>query len=270
MKLNIKWEIKINEAEYYIELIEMNLLGKATLSVNGEISKYAPTSQSGIGQWVLFNCGKQECLLKINPDKKSADIFINGISLNDNPRYEVLAGEETTSNNPFASVELHRKVRNGLSSFFSVIILSIVNIFMVLFNSPISFPFSIFSTTLVLGTGTALTEEFGGIIITAVCIGISIAIIAFYAALYYFSTKSTIATWIAFAFLLVDTAGLVFVGFLSQDFASIVIDIAFHAWILWSVIQLAIARKKLTDLTLSKIPTSIPTISSVEMLSPAE
>jgi hypothetical protein len=267
MKANIKWSGKLNGTEYYIEYVEMNFLGKVALMINGSTEKYSPAYQRGTGYWVLFNFGSKECLLNISPDKKAAEIFYGGLPLSENPvidepeddpepdrpEIEAVKGNKPNPYPLFRATDLNRKVRNGTGSFFSILLLTVVNIFLVLFNAPVSFPFSLFGTTMVLGTGMAFTEEFGGVLAMVVSIAIAVSIIAFYAILYYFSSRSVAAVWVAFAFLVLDTAGLVLIGFLSQDVVSVLVDIAFHVWILWSIFRLGIAKKKLADIIFSKI-----------------
>lgn len=265
MKANIMWDSKINGSDYLIEYVETNFMGKVTLMVNGELTKYIPTKQSGQGNWVLFNCGKKECLLKISLDKKTAEVYVNGKPLSENPVIEDIEGEEDITHSAFESVELNRKVRNGTGSFFTIIVLSVINVFLTLFNAPVSFPFSIFSANFALGMGFSFNEEFGGTIILIVATAIAFAMIAFYAVLYFFSIRSMAAIWIAFAFLIMDTLGLVAFGFLSQEIVSMLIDIGFHGWILWSVLQLGLAKKKLTQITMERIYFHENSFNSVNM-----
>lgn len=248
MRADMQWNVKLNDMDYYIVYSGMNFWGKVSLSVNGTIEKFCTTYQKGIGYWVLFNCGPKKCLLRLDISKTSGEVFIHGLPVSQNPVIDDLTGEPD-----FQSVELNRKVRNGTSSFFSIIILTLVNVFLLLFDAPIAFPFSLFGTTLVLGMGMGFADEFGNSVILGVALVVALGIIGFYAVLYYHSIRSVAPVWIAFAFLLMDTVGLILFGIWSQDMLSILIDIAFHAWILWSILQLGIAKKNLTHATLAQI-----------------
>lgn len=250
---NIAWDVRINDSDYFIEYAGMNFMGKITLIVNGEVTKHTPTPQCEAGYWVLFNCGRNECLLNIAYDKKSAEVFVDGKPLSKNPIITDEYESKTQTNSPFESVALNRKVRSGTSSFLSIIFLTIINIFLQFLNAPISFPFSLFSTQVALVFGMDLSESGLGVAAIVITASIIISILIVYLVLYYFSIRSIIAIWIAFAFLIIDTIGLVLVGVLSQDMVSILIDIGFHVWILWSILQFGIAKQKLTKATMKRV-----------------
>jgi hypothetical protein len=53
--------------------------------------------------------------------------------------------------------------------------------------------------------------------------------------------------------LIIDTVGLVLFAISSGDMGSFFIDIGFHAWILWSILEFGLAKKQLTQVTLNRI-----------------
>lgn len=246
MKTTIKWAKKLNNIDYIIEYNGMSFFGNVMISVNGLQDKYKPVYIKESGFWVVFYCGTEECMLNISKDKKSARLLLNESNDETNESAKVSFPE-------FEAANLNRKVSRHASSFFSLIILTLINIPLILFNAPVSFPFSLSSPVIILSVATGFMQESGisilGTIITIIAVG---TILLVYLALYYFSHKAISAVWITFGLVILDTLILLGLVVMAQDFLGSAIDLAFHAWILWAILQLGIAKGKLKKAVLAR------------------
>lgn len=279
MEKGIRWRKIINDSEYFIEYESMTFFGNVLLTVNGDKAKYSPVYRKEDGYWVIFYCGSSECLLNIAKDRSTARILSRKDEDVSSDGFE--AADETGSvvqNTPaagntgfpaFEAVELNRKVRNGMGSFFTLLILSLINLPLMYGNASISFPYSIFTSMAVAGYGAGTSSDLGGDM-PAIIISLSIAvsIIIFYGILYYYSFRYNAIIWLSFAFLILDTMILLGFALLSGAAGDFVIDMAFHAWILWSILQLGIAKSKLQKALLNRIP--VLTDEMVGAYDPAE
>ncbi|MHB1485580.1 MAG: hypothetical protein ACYCYI_13110 [Saccharofermentanales bacterium] len=246
MATSIKWNTKLNDTEYFIEFSGMTFFGYVWLSVNWKKNKYLTIYRKDSGYWVVFNCGSAECMLNIEKDRKTCHIYQKE-SPDENPEVKIFPVFET--------VALNKKIRSGNSSFFTILVLSLINIPMVIFNSPISFPFSLFFPTLLISIGYGISDEVGGnAIIVAASIFFAVCCILFFFVLYFFSSKSIIVTWISFGLLIMDTLILSGTSILSGTLSFYIVDIVFHIWILWSVLQLGLAKNKLNAAITGRIP----------------
>ncbi|MHB1452720.1 MAG: hypothetical protein ACYCYM_02025 [Saccharofermentanales bacterium] len=265
MGKGIRWRKIINDSEYFIEYESMTFFGNVLLSVNGEKSKYSPVYRKEDGYWVIFYCGSSECLLNIAKDRSTArilsmkegDLSADVLDVADETAAAVqnttVAGSKGFP--AFEAVELNRKVRNGTGSFFTLLILSLINLPLMYGNASISFPYSIFTSMAAAGYGAGTSSDLGGDMPSVIIsLSIAISIIIFYGILYYYSFRYNAMIWLSFAFLIFDAIILLGFALLSGAAGDFIIDIAFHAWILWAMLQLGIAKTKLQKAILNRIP----------------
>lgn len=268
----IKWRKIISGTEYFVEYRGMTFFGNVLLSVNGEQGKFTPTYRKEDGFWVIFYCGSSECLLNISKDRNSARLlsqgekaFITGgqgetageaegaMPAENTAAQAAAAGDPSFPS--FAVADLNRKVRNGTGTFFSILILSLINLPLIYGNLSISFPFSIFASEMAAGIGSYSSSEAGGDMIPIILsLAFAITVILVYGVLYYFSFRSTALVWVTFAMMVFDTLLLVIIALLSESLGDFVINLAFHAWILWTLAQLGVVKAKLKKAVWSRIP----------------
>lgn len=124
------------------------------------------------------------------------------------------------------------KSRNNL---LAVVLFSLVNVVLTLFNAEISFLFSATFPMVSIGFGTALFEETGSNVFMIIGIIIALISIAFYGLCFLLSKKNKAFILVAFVFFVMDTLLLILFIVIAFD-ASILLDIVFHAWILYYLI----------------------------------
>ena len=133
-------------------------------------------------------------------------------------------------------VENFKKARSNL---LLVVIITMVNVFLIIFRANISFLFSATFPALSVAIGDAIAEINGNMYYI---LGIVVAFlaIAIYFVCYLFSKKYQMWILVALIFFTLDTFVLLglFIISLADDFNffDLIFDIAFHAWILYYLI----------------------------------
>ena len=126
-----------------------------------------------------------------------------------------------------------------------------VNVLLYIINSNTSFLFAAFSPTLALDFGYVWSEESGNGAYYIASIVLAVLIVLFYAALFLIGRKkpgAIIAALVAFA---IDTAILLFCVFVlieKEYIPDYLLDIAFHAWVMFYCISGTAAYCKLRKL----------------------
>lgn len=129
-------------------------------------------------------------------------------------------------------VEMYNSARINL---LVMIALTVINIIMLMTDSSYSFPFS--ATAPIVSASVGYTYAFMTGLNTAIYIGIAIAavIVILYLLCFIFSKKSRAWMIVALVFFSIDTAIIILwsiAGFVVSD----IIDIAFHAWVMYYLI----------------------------------
>lgn len=139
---------------------------------------------------------------------------------------------------------------------------SAVNVLLYIINSSTSFLFSAFAPSLAMDFGYVWSEESGDGIYYIVSIIAAVLIVLFYLAVFLIGRKkpgAIIAALIAFA---IDTVILllcVFVMIEKEYITDYILDIAFHAWVMFYCISGTAAYCKL-----KKLPAEAETVPAVE------
>lgn len=250
MSMTDQWFITDGQSEFFIEYSGTTPGGQAKITINGNADTYYLSLVNNTGYFVTLPCGSKECLLKVSLDGDLVELLVDGVvqdrlppAVSDNP----VVDADNAWSPQFALQQ--KRVKSGMSSFLSLIILSLVNIVLILFQAPISFPFSIFTSVAAVEIGSYIAEKAGNPLITAGGIITAVLIIGAYALFYFLAAKRTWPIWIAFGLILFDTLLLLLYAVISEAFVTFIIDLAFHIWIIWSLARLGLAKKKLRDLT---------------------
>lgn len=243
-----RWLVQDETGNFLIEFQGTTQGSQARVSINGQADTYILSPVEEKGYFAALPCGKRECFLQLSPDLATTTLYVDGTvqtPLESAPEIVMPAPDPLAAT--FAG--LQKKVKSGMGSFLTLIILSLVNLVLILVNATISFPFSIFTAIAAMSFGSAFADEAGNSTFLIVGIIVAILIIAAYGALYLLARRRTWAAWVAFGLIVCDSLLLAGFAVITQDLAGFAIDLLFHVWILWSVFNLCQARSKLDRLT---------------------
>jgi len=115
-----------------------------------------------------------------------------------------------------------------------------VHIFLLSVKATVSFPFSAFVPTMLAGVAAYGFEESGEIAVVAVVIILAVILASIFLWLYFLSKKRFAPLWIALILFALDTAVLLYMCI--EDIPSYLIDIAFHIWVISSLVGLIKAK----------------------------
>jgi len=148
--------------------------------------------------------------------------------------------------------EIEKKFEISRRNLLSVSILSLLNMLLSLLNANISFLFSATAPLFLFEVGRMFSEEMGMPALLMVSAVIALVMIAAYGVCYFLAKKYRAFMLVALIFFSIDTVFLLWTLTLGFDF-SIMLDIAFHAWVLY---YLAVGTKAWSDL--NKMPPDMP------------
>lgn len=149
------------------------------------------------------------------------------------------------NNNSENNSALLNKVKTGLGSFLTMVVLTYINIFLFLINSSVSFPFSAFIPSLCAAVANATRQNGESMILVLIIASLSVIFTSIFLLLYFLSRKYLLPVWIALVIFILDTAAMLY---LASDIGAILIDIIFHIWVIYSLVGLIKARIELNKL----------------------
>jgi len=155
-----------------------------------------------------------------------------------------------------------RREKSGMGSFLTLIVLSALNGGLVLLNSSINFPFSIFATVLAITGGSIYAEEENKPLYLVIGLIVGIVILGIYLALYFLSRRHTWPVWTAFGLLVLDAGLVLLLGLVNSDLGAVVVDLLFHGWMIYSILMLGLARRRLKP---RAVPDPVPTQPGTEV-----
>ena len=135
---------------------------------------------------------------------------------------------------------LKNKVKRANGSFLAMVVFTYVNIFLLSIKATVSFPFSAFVPTMLAGVAVFGLDEGDDFSLVATIIIIAIILTSIFLWLYFLSKKRLAPLWIALILFILDTVVLLFMGI--EDIPLYLIDIAFHIWVISSLIGLIKAK----------------------------
>lgn len=236
-----KWDIIVNGIKHEIIFDRCRISGKADLRIDGNPGTYSPVIIKRVGMFYLLEVENSEVIVKLDLQNKPVGLAQGGVYLETGLPIEEAAVLALRSSAQ-ADDPLAQKEKVGMGSFLTVVVLTYVNLVLTLMNASISFPFSAMVPPII--SSVALNGYQGTASMPVLVIGIAIAIIfaSAYLVLYLLARKSTWPIIVALIFMAIDTLVVLFLAL--DDFTSYIIDIAFHAWVIWSIVKLIGIRRK--------------------------
>jgi hypothetical protein len=235
-----KWEVIVNDESYSITFEGCKVSGKASLKINDSPVLLSPTVVKGIGIFYLFEIGDSEFILKLDLNNQPAGLAREGVYLETGLPIEeeaITALRESI----YASQSQAQKERARMGSFLTFVGLTYLNLILIAVDASISFPFSAFVPQIIMGFGL-----YGELPISPVIMVLAaIAIASVYLGLYLLARKWTWPILVTIILIILDTIVIVF--FAVDDFSSYIIDLAFHAWVVWSLAKLLAFRAKTAE-----------------------
>ena len=164
---------------------------------------------------------------------------------------------------------LERKFEIARRNLLSVVIFSAINVLLVLANTNLSFLFSATFPLFVAGFGQAWTQESGEPVFLLVAAAISIVVIGLYLLFYLLTKKRKGAIIGALVLFSLDTLFLVLLVLPGFDF-SVLINVAFHIWIMYYLITGTRAWSGLKNLHDDDLTEPVADIEPVAYAAPRE
>lgn len=235
-----KWDVMVHDTKHDVIFERAKLSGKAMISVDGIINEYAPVPVKNVGMFYFIEIEDSEIILKLVRNKPEG-LIQDGVYLDTG-----LPLEESVAESFHAFLQYHdpltTKNRTAMGSFLTFVILTFVNLFLIAINSSISFPFSATVPQVLFSIGwysQDLVLPVSSIVL--ILSGIIGAVI--YLGLYLLALKRTWPVLTTLILVSIDTIVLIVLSI--GDFTNSIIDIAFHLWVLWSIIQLYRTRRRI-------------------------
>ncbi len=247
-----RWETTLDGTVHFIEYTGNTPAGEARVLIDGEVGAYNLVLTLESRYRAMFRIDGRDATLEMDTLGESVALTVDGVAQAEStPPAAVQAGGTTGGATGDAAVDpavlkAVRRMKSGMGSFLSLAALTGINIVLQLAQASISFPFSAYASTLAIWIGQYFSESTGDSLGAIVGIAAAILITAAYGVLYFLARKRTWPVWVAFGLILVDTALLIYD--FSGDLASVIVDIAFHAWIIYSLLSLGLARRHLDRL----------------------
>lgn len=132
--------------------------------------------------------------------------------------------------------KLLKKYSSARTNLLMMLILTGVNLILIAVNASISFPFSAAMPQVAYAIGSTFAEESGSSAFFIIGLVIALISIAMYLPCYFLSKKRY--GWLigALVLFIMDTLLLILFMVTLGDFTSSLIDVAFHAWVLYYLI----------------------------------
>lgn len=236
-----QWDVFINGLKHEIVFEGCKISGKTKLRIDGNLAVYSPFIVKKVGVFCPFEVEDSELILRFDMNNHPVGLIQDGVYLETGAQIEeiVLSAFRSTKEvqDPLA---LNNKA--GMGSFLTFVILSYVNLLLIMFNASLSFPFSATVPQLVLGVFLSMNSETPSMRLLISGILISVVFTSVYLLLYLLAKKRFWPIVITLILVVIDTFVLLYLSM--DDFTFYMIDIAFHAWLVWSLIKLISTRRK--------------------------
>ena len=151
------------------------------------------------------------------------------------------------------------KFKRSRDNLLLMIIFTIVNLLLIYFNSDFYLLFSATIPTIGLAVGIELGNAF--LWIGAI---FAIVLVGFYLGCWAFSKKIRILILLAFIFFTIDTALLIVLMLIVEFDVMMLIDLAFHIWILYYLYHGAMAWSKIRDISEEEFALALANITITE------
>ncbi|WP_444659952.1 hypothetical protein ACRQV7_06945 [Caproiciproducens sp. R2] len=188
-----------------------------------------------------FEVDGSEIILRLDLKNHPVGLILDGVYLETGTPMEetVLSAFRSAqeSQNPIIAND-----RAGMGAFLTFVGLTYVNLILILMNASLSFPFSATVPQLVLGIALSWNEESPSTVLFVSGIVLSVIFASVYLLLYLLAKKRFWPVVATLVLVVLDTLVVLYLSL--DDFTFYIIDIVFHAWLMWSLIKLIGARRK--------------------------
>jgi len=234
------WNISLDGTDYSVQYQGQKPSGTVKMLINGEISEYTPTLVKSVGTFAKLDIADKDVVLKISLSGKEVSLLVNGRNIDNQEPAQPSHNLPQSSNKVNKNSVLQKKVRTGLGSYILFVGFTYVNLVLLMFKSSLSFPFSAMMPQIPLYVGLQIYIEEG--VLSAYITGIIISLIfaSVYLLLYFLSRKRVVPILVTIVFIGIDTLVLFFLSL--EDIGTILIDFAFHVWVLITMINLYRSR----------------------------
>jgi len=242
-----QWVLSLDGTEYVIQYQGSKLSGTIKMLINGEYSEYTPTLVRKVGMFAKLDIADKDVVIKISLNGKEANLIVDGLDINNQEQAQINTRPELSFNKVNRNALLQRKVKTGLGSYLTFVVFTYVNLVLVMLNADLSFPFSATVPQIPLIFGQILYEAQGMSIFYVTGIIIALILASGYLLLFFLSRKRVVPIWITIGFIIIDTIVMFLVSL--DDIGSILVDLAFHIWVIVSMINLLRSRIELNRIT---------------------
>ncbi|TQI65510.1 FAIM1 (Fas apoptotic inhibitory molecule) protein [Clostridium sp. KNHs216] len=236
-----QWDIFVNETKHEIVFEGCKISGKIKLRIDGNPVVYSPFLVKKVGMFCPFEVDGSEMMLRLDLKNYPVGLIQDGIYLETGMPMEetVLSAFRSAQEdqNPIIAND-----RAGMGAFLTFVGLTYVNLILILMNASLSFPFSATVPQLVLGIALSWNEEAPSTVLFVSGIVLSVIFASVYLLLYLLAKKRFWPVVVALVLVVLDTLVVLYLSL--DDFTFYIIDIVFHAWLMWSLIKLIGARRK--------------------------
>lgn len=235
------WDVFINGARHEIVFERCRLSGKVDLRIDGEPHTYSPVFVKKVGMFYPIEIENSEVVLKLDLQNNPFGLAQNGVYLETGLPIEDAAASALRSSAQ-AGDPLAQKEKGGMGSFLTLVVLTYVNLALTLLNASVSFPFSATVPPLIAGVALEGYRETSSVPVLMIGIAVAVIFASVYLVLYLLARKKTWPIIVGLILMAIDTLVVLFLAL--DDFSYYIIDIAFHAWIIWSFAKLIGVRGK--------------------------
>jgi hypothetical protein len=239
--MKIKWDVTFSNYTHEIIYEGNTFLGKAKIQVDGTYLERSPVLVKGVGLFYPMLIDGSEIILRLDLGYRVQGLSRNGIDvstgqpLGDSILSAYRAALQSGETQQLFSAK--DAVITGSFGIFSV--LTILNLFLFLSESGRHFPFSAFIPQVLLSLGLNSPNSIP-FAISAAFIILAFALAAGCLLLVALSLKKTWPVLVGLIFVVIDSIVLLY--FAIGGFGANIIDIAFHIWVLCSMISLYVKR----------------------------
>ena len=209
--------------------------GNVKLKIDGALKEYQTVFVEEAGTLCPFDIDGSELILKLLDNTPMA-LIQDGVYLETGlpVEAEVVEGYRAALQAPYKALPAKNKA--AMASFLTFVILTYLNIILIIIGTPLKLPFQRHRTADTCGVGVVFSgrnaARSGGHPVA----GRILLIASVFLVLYLLGRKKNWPVLTALILIGIDTVILLFIAI--ADFTGFIIDIAFHVWVLVSMIKL--------------------------------
>lgn len=236
-----RWDIVLNGINHVIVFEGFKLFSRAKISIDGEQGVYSPVLVKKIGMCFPLIIDGSEITLMLDLHNNPIGLIQDGYFIETGLPIDeqIISALRESKGEPNPSA---KKTKVVMGSFLTFVVLTYINLFLILINASISFPFSAMVPQLIIGIALSFYNETLSMVPIVVGTIISLVFASVYLVLYFLGKKRIWPIIVTLILVIIDSGVVLYLSM--DDFASYLVDIAFHAWVIWSLISLIRIRRK--------------------------